>query len=52
MLVKIGLKELLKYIPIEIPSMGWYFSDIQPEDAFIFEINQRNCMFNHLKSIL
>jgi len=50
-LVKKGLKELLKYLPVEIPSMGWYFSEVQPEDAFTFEINKRNCMFNHLKSI-
>ena len=50
-LVKNGLKELLKYLPVEIPSRGWYFSEVQPEDAFTFEINKRNGMFNHIISI-
>ncbi len=50
-LVKKGSKELSKYIPVELPSMGWYFSEDQPDDAFVFEVNKRNCMFNHLKSI-
>ena len=50
-LVKKGLKELLEYIPVELAPMGWSFSKNQPEDAFTFEINKRNCMFNHIKSI-
>lgn len=50
-LVKKGLKELLEYIPVELAPMGWSFSEKQPEDAFTFEINKRNSMFNHIKSI-
>ncbi len=49
--VKKGLNKLLKYIPVEFPSMGWYFSESQPVDAFTIGYNKRSCMFNYLKTI-
>ena len=50
-LVKEGLNRLIEYIPVELPAMGWYYSDTQPDDAHMIELNKRSCMFNHLKSI-
>lgn len=50
-IVKKGLDMLLKYIPVELPPMGWYFSDAQPEDAIAHGYDERSCIFNHLQSI-
>ncbi len=50
-IVKEGLNKLLEYIPVELPAMGWYYSETQPDDILTIDLNTRSCMFNHLKSI-
>ncbi len=50
-IVKRELDSLLKYIPVELPAMGWYYSDSPPEDAITHGYDERSCMFNHLESI-
>jgi hypothetical protein len=50
-IVKEGLNNLLEYIPIELPPMGWYFSETQPDGAITHGYDERSCMFNHLESI-
>ena len=46
-IVKKSLNLLLKFIPVELAPMGWYFSENQPEEAITIGYNKRSCMFNY-----
>lgn len=50
-IVRENLLKLTQFIPVEIPSMGWYFSGEQPANALVFEKGKWTCMFQYMEQI-
>lgn len=50
-IVKKNLQKLTQYIPVKIPTMGWYFSSEKPENTLVFEKDKWTCMFQHIEQI-
>jgi len=50
-IIKKGNRKFVSYFPVTMPSMGWYFSSVLPEDSIELEANKWICMFKHIEDV-
>ena len=44
-------RKFVSHFPVTLPSMGWYFSSVLPEDSIELQKNKRTCMFKHIEDV-
>ena len=49
--VKKANREFVSHFPITMPSMGWFFSSVPPEDAITLPTDTWTCMFKYIDDI-
>ncbi len=50
-IIKKSNREFVRHFPVTLPSMGWYFSSVLPEDSIELQANKWTCMFKHIEDV-
>ena len=50
-IIKKDNRKFVSHFPATLPSMGWYFSAVLPDDSMELPANKWTCMFKHIEDV-